>query len=277
MNSPLKIRRFRLGVWLGAVCCVLLAWAGVVAQEQPNGGAAGAAGAAGEAEKPVGSQRPVRVLFLGHDSKHHNSNEYFPLLQNRLRPEGIALDYYTKPDCLTAETLSRYDAVLLYANHGRITPEQFDALYAFVAGGHGFVPVHCASACFGNDPRFRALVGGRFKSHKSGVFKTVFIDRTHPVFAGVSEYETWDETYVHDSLNTEGRTLLAERVEEEQREPWTWVRTEGKGRVFYTASGHDERTWKNNEFQKLLRNGILWSVGEAVVADWEKGGGRRLP
>jgi type 1 glutamine amidotransferase len=120
-------------------------------------------------------------------------------------------------------------------------------------------------------------VGGRFKSHKSGVFKTTFLDRTHPVLQGVEEYETWDETYVHDSINAEGRTLLAERVEQEQREPWTWVRTEGKGRVFYTASGHDERTWSNGEFQKLLRNGILWSVGDAVYAEWQKGGGRRLP
>ena len=25
------------------------------------------------------------------------------------------------------------------------------------------------------------------------------------------------------------------------REPWTWVRMHGTGRVFYTAYGHDER------------------------------------
>ncbi len=29
------------------------------------------------------------------------------------------------------------------------------------------------------------------------------------------------------------------------REPWTWVRTHGKGKVFYTAYGHDERVWNN--------------------------------
>ena len=34
-----------------------------------------------------------------------------------------------------------------------------------------------------------------------------------------------------------------ERVDAQGREPWTWVRTQGKGRVFYTAYGHDERTW----------------------------------
>ena len=47
-------------------------------------------------------------------------------------------------------------------------------------------------------------------------------------------------------------------------EPWTWVRKEGKGRVFYTASGHDERVWKNAGFQNLLKQGILWAVGDSV-------------
>ena len=77
----------------------------------------------------------LRVLFLGHDSPHHNSNVYEPLLANALEREGISFDYFTKTDCLTPDTLQRYDAVMLYANHGRITPEQFDALNAFVQNG----------------------------------------------------------------------------------------------------------------------------------------------
>jgi len=49
-----------------------------------------------------------------------------------------------------------------------------------------------------------------------------------------------------------------------ENEPWTWVRTQGKGRVFYTASGHDQRTWGEPEFVQLLKSGILWSVGDAM-------------
>ena len=36
---------------------------------------------------------------------------------------------------------------------------------------------------------------------------------------------------------------------QEGREPWTWVRTHGEGRVFYTAWGHDQRTWSNPGFR----------------------------
>ena len=53
-----------------------------------------------------------------------------------------------------------------------------------------------------------------------------------------------------------------ERVEGDHREPWTWVRKHGKGRVFYTASGHDHRVWKNPGFHRLIDAGIRWVVAE---------------
>ena len=213
--------------------------------------------------------RPLRVLFLGHESEHHNSGKYLPILMANVGRDAIYFDYFTQPDCLNADTLSHYDAVMLYANHTAMKPEQFEPLKEFVESGHGFLPIHCASACFGNEPRFIALVGGRFKEHQTGVFKAAIVSKTHPVMQGVNEYETWDETYVHDQINTQGRTLLAERVDGTHREPWTWVRDQGKGRVFYTASGHDERTWKNADFQKMLRNAIVWAVGDKAKAEWE--------
>ena len=64
-----------------------------------------------------------------------------------------------------------------------------------------------------------------------------------------------------------------ERVDDSGREPWTWVREQGKGRVFYTAYGHDERVWGHPMFQRLVRNGILWAVGPAVRTEWA--GGRK--
>lgn len=221
---------------------------------------------------PAASADPgtLRVLFLGHNSPHHNSNLYSPILKEALAPRQIQLDYATTVDVLNAENLKQYDAVLLYANHPRITPEQFTALSDFVESGHGFVPVHCASACFGHSLDFVKLVGGRFKSHKSGVFKASIVNPSHPAMKGFAEFEAWDETYVHADHNPEARTILMERVEGEVREPWTWVRDQGKGRVFYTASGHDERTWKDAGFQQLLFNGIVWAVGDNRRLEWER-------
>ena len=79
-----------------------------------------------------------------------------------------------------------------------------------------------------------------------------------------SAFSTWDETYVHDKI-ADDITVLMERVEGNHREPWTWVKEYGKGKVFYTAYGHDERTWTNPGFLDLIERGILWSVADNVI------------
>ncbi len=78
---------------------------------------------------------------------------------------------------------------------------------------------------------------------------------------GFHGFESWDETYVHTKHNDKDRTVLEYREEQGRKEPWTWVRTQGKGRVFYTAWGHDERTWGHPGFQNLVERGIRWAVG----------------
>jgi hypothetical protein len=37
----------------------------------------------------------VRVLFLGHESEHHNSNKFYPLLAKGLGRDAIYFDYGT--------------------------------------------------------------------------------------------------------------------------------------------------------------------------------------
>ena len=107
------------------------------------------------------------------------------------------------------------------------------------------------------------MVGAQFKSHGEGTFTTNLLHSDHPAIAGLQPFETWDETYVHD-LHTDDRTILMERKEGDHVEPWTWVKTYGKGRVFYTAYGHDERTWSNPGFHALMEKGILWAVGDKL-------------
>src|SRR5690606_5733708 len=94
--------------------------------------------------------RPARVLFLGHDSEHHNAKAYLPILQAALAPKGFYFTYTADPDDLTDEVLKDYDALMLYANHDAITEEQAKALLTYVRRGGGFVPVHSASYCFRN-------------------------------------------------------------------------------------------------------------------------------
>jgi len=207
------------------------------------------------------SAEPLKLLFLG-DSGHHRPAERFKQLQPVLKERGIELTYTDKMADISAESLGKYAGLVIYANTTRIDPEQEQALLDYVAGGKGLVPLHCASYCFLNSPKYIELVGAQFQRHGTGTFRTILTEEEHPITRGFAGFESWDETYVHTKHNEKDRTVLEWRQEGERKEPWTWVRTHGKGRVFYTAWGHDQRTWGNPGFQNLVERGIRWAVGD---------------
>jgi putative membrane-bound dehydrogenase-like protein len=209
---------------------------------------------------------PLKVLFLG-DRGHHNPADRAAQLIPVLAGRGIDLTYTERLGDLNRENLGRFDALVIYANINTISPEQEKALLDYVENGGGFVPLHCASYCFLNSPRYIALVGAQFQRHGTGVFDTKIVDPAHPIMAGFHPFRTWDETYVHTKHNTEARHVLQVRAEGQKEEPWTWVRTQGKGRVFYTAYGHDARTWQEPGFHDLVERGIRWAAAKGDVFD----------
>ena len=203
---------------------------------------------------------PLKVLFLG-DEGHHRPAERFAQVQGLLADRGVEMVYTDDLGDLSAEKLAGYDALAVFANIDSLPGDAEAAMLAYVRGGGGLVPLHCASFCFRDSPVWIDLVGAQFERHGTGEFRTEIVAADHPVMQGFEGFESWDETYVHRLHNDRGRTVLEVREEDGHREPWTWVRSEGKGRVFYTAWGHDQRTWSHPGFQNLLERGIRYAAG----------------
>ena len=223
------------------------------------------AAAASEPAKPSAAEPPVRVLFLG-DNGLHKPAERFAQLQPALTPRGVELVYTDKVSDLAPDVLAAYDVLAVYANIVDLPPAAEAAVLEHVRGGKGLVAIHCASACFRNSPAWIDLVGAQFQKHGAEEFRTVNVSPNHPIMQGFSGFKSWDETYIHAKHNDRGRTILEERVEGDGREPWTWVRQEGKGRVFYTAWGHDQRTWSHPGFHNLVERGIRFAAGRDPAA-----------
>jgi putative membrane-bound dehydrogenase-like protein len=205
------------------------------------------------------------VLFLG-DNGPHRPRERFEQLEPVLSKRGIALTYTNEVSDLNAAKLAEYDALVLYANIDRIESEPEQALLDYVAGGGGFVPLHCASFCFRNSEPLVALIGAQFRRHGWERMRDTVAEVKHPINKDYGGFESLDETYVHHLHNERDRIVLAYRVEGDRREPWTWVRTHDKGRVFYTAWGHDHRTWGHPGFHNLVERGIRWAAGKDPAA-----------
>ncbi len=225
--------------------------------------------AAAQPEAP----RRIEILFLG-DKGHHRPIERVPSLMAALGSKGINLTYTDRLEDLHPEILSKYDGLLIYANWDSIGAPQEKALLDFVRSGKGLIPVHCASWCFRNSAEYVKMVGGQFWRHRMDTIQANIVQPNHPAVMGLQRFKVVDETYLHDKLQPDNNVLTERDIKADQAkdkpgqktEPYTWTRTYGQGRVFYTAYGHDERTWDSPEFQKLMEQGIRWAVGDRVEA-----------
>jgi uncharacterized protein len=219
------------------------------------------------ASQTVEQDGRLRVLFLG-DRGHHQPEARLHQVYGELGRARIAIDYAEKVEALTPERLALYDVLMVYANHVQIEPENEAALAGWVHGGGGLFAVHCASACFPESGMWGRLLGARFASHGGEVFTQTVTDARHAVTEGWQPFTSWDETYVHSEHQSNQRQVLATR----DGEPWMWVRKQGAGRVIYTASGHDERTWSQPAFVDILKRGVVWAAGEDAAAAWRAAG-----
>ncbi|GDX44092.1 hypothetical protein LBMAG23_10690 [Bacteroidota bacterium] len=216
--------------------------------------------------------RRLEVLFLG-DNGHHRPIERIPTLMAALGPKGINFTYTDDLRDINGQNLSKYDALMIYANWDQITPEAESALLSFVASGKGILPIHCASYCFRNSTEYVKMVGGQFWRHTMDSIATKTIQPEHPIMKGLQSFTAYDETYLHSLLQADNNVLAEREIKADQKkdrpspaaEPYTWTRSYGKGKVFYTAYGHDDRTWSQPGFQSLLYNAILWSIDDDAL------------
>jgi type 1 glutamine amidotransferase len=196
------------------------------------------------------------------------------------------------------EYLKRFAAVFFYTSGNLLEPGTDkqppmtlagkQALLDYVSEGGGFLGAHSATDSFHTnnesqkgpgryknfgplaDPYVR-MIGGEFIKH--GDQQKARLRCASPAFPGLEHLadgcELHEEWYSLKDFREDLHVLLVQETDgmkglEYQRPafPSTWVRTEGKGRVFYTSLGHRRDIWTNPVFQGLLVAGIRWTLGE---------------
>jgi uncharacterized protein len=186
---------------------------------------------------------------------------------------------------VNAESLKKFDVVLFFTsgsgpkrnNVGPLTPDELKDLTAWVKAGGAFCGTHCASDTL-YDSTYGELIGGYFKTHPPGLHtvKLKFDDPKHPAAVGFSDGQEYkdeiyiftDEPYSRDKLHIiisceKGSFKEAKDTRKDGDYAISWCKEEGKGKVFYTALGHDPKVWKDEAFQKHLFGGLAWATGQA--------------
>ncbi len=144
---------------------------------------------------------PRALLLMGQAPEQvrqfHNQPEHWALLAEHLRAADLSARWMTDDlSVLNPRDLARFDVILNYSTALQPTAEQVAALLAAVEGGVGFVGLHAATATFTDHPDYLRMVGGRFQRHDPIKRFTIhFVDRDHPLTAGLEDYEHEDELY----------------------------------------------------------------------------------
>jgi len=177
-------------------------------------------------------------------------------------------------DLARPRDFKQFDAIVFYTS-GDVKINK-EALYEWVRGGGAFIGIHSATDTWKKDPAFVKFIGAAFETHGRGD-KEVTIkveDPNHPATRMLGkEWKLVDEIYhfvdfVRDnvhvllSIDTSKTDLKPQKMEPGRYYPIAWTRSEGKGRIFYTALGHRKDVWENPLYQKHLLGGIAWALGE---------------
>lgn len=175
--------------------------------------------------------------------------------------------------------------VFAVTNHEQFeTDAQRAAFYAWARNGGGVVALHSASANERGRKEWREFLGGAFSYHyvKHQSVPFTHVDRAHPAMACLPEGYVWedDEIYLNNPDLRAVRPLLVldwKDVLEESRKGdragcppggghvLEWCREYGRGRVFYSALGHNAKDFAKPEFLEHILQAARWTMDDRRI------------
>jgi type 1 glutamine amidotransferase len=169
---------------------------------------------------------------------------------------------------LATDVISDYDVLLLHFKNYKPLKRNETAqknLAKFVENGGGMFIFHFACGAFEDWKEFDQYAGRVWDKHKRahdpyGKFTVEYVDRQHPITKGLENFNTSDELYTCLKDSNVPIHILAEATSkvDKKRYPMAFTAEKGKGRIFHTTLGHDERSINHKGFQILLSRAVYW-------------------
>jgi type 1 glutamine amidotransferase len=171
---------------------------------------------------------------------------------------------------LAPGALKQYEGVVFANTTGDLPLPDPEAFIQWIREGGAFIGVHSASDTLHGFRPYIEMLGGEFDYHRDQVtIAAINRDASHPANGHLGA--TWnldgkkEEIYVFKNFQGSGVHELISldrhpNTGEPGLYPISWCREFGKGRVFYTALGHNDYVWEMPAFQRHLLGGIEWAL-----------------
>ncbi|MBE7173046.1 MAG: ThuA domain-containing protein [Williamsia sp.] len=183
---------------------------------------------------------------------------------------GFGVDTTESADVFTPENLKQYAAVVFLCTTGNVlNQQQQEAFEQFIRNKGGYVGLHSAADTEYDWPWFGELNGAYFKSHprpQEAVFNIV--DDQQLATAHLPKvWKRIDELYNFKWIGTDLHVLIT--IDEAsytgggngEDHPMAWYHEFDGGRGFYTALGHDNKSWEDPLYLQHVLGGIEYAMG----------------
>ena len=221
-------------------------------------------------------QEPKRILFVTHSAGfRHDSIVTARQVLETLAPERFAVTSTEDLSTIGADRLREFHAVFFFTSGELALQNQQKAdLLEYIRNGGGFAGAHSATDTLYGWPEYGELIGGYFDGHPwVGETDIDIEDPEHPASRGLGNtFRILDEIYkFRDFSRDRVRVLMTLRSSPSEKHvnkseypldsPLAWCRRYGRGRVFYTALGHFDETWRDPRFKQMLVEMFGWLTG----------------
>ena len=233
---------------------------------------------------PADIKRPAILVFSKTNAFRHE--EAIPaankLFAQMARDNGWGYFQTENGATFSPEILSRFDAVVFNNVSGDVfTPAQRDAFKRFIENGGGFVGLHAA----GDNSHaawpwyINELIGAHFTQHTMDPqFQQATVnveDQAHPAAQGLpASWQHTEEWYSFEKSPRSAVHRVLVTVDEKTYKPVgmfgkdlrmgdhpvVWWRCLGKGRVLYSALGHQAEAFADPQHRRLLGNAVAWAA-----------------
>jgi type 1 glutamine amidotransferase len=199
--------------------------------------------------------------------KGHEPAAIAQFLAYHLELEGFEVTVADTLDVLNdADLLSAYDLISPNWTMGQLTPGQSANLLAAVHRGTGLGGLHGGMGdAFRGNLKYEWMVGGHFVGHPYvGKYTVEVRDRAHPITRGLPDSFTYDSEQYYMMIDP-GITVLANTSYAHEGQvitmPVIWTKQWGRGRVFYSALGHQaEELTRYPAVAEMTVRGLKWAA-----------------
>ena len=217
------------------------------------------------------SERSALIVWGGWDG--HEPEAVAKHFASLLEQESFEVQLSNTLDAFREIDLTRLSLIVPVWTMGEITVEQREPVTT-AAAEHGVGLAGCHGGmcdAFRSDTEWSFMTGGQWVAHPgdTNVEYTINLKRDTPLTEGIADFRIKSEQYylhtdpgntVHATCDFPTKGFPGPHSDNPCRMPQVWTKSYGKGRVFYSALGHNRAVFDVPEVTELMRRGLLWAT-----------------